>query len=206
MAIPNGVRPDTAQLEPTDSHQGDASDAASNAGSGGWETASDDDQDASEATSAPATAGSVPSAAHASSSKASREAEESVQPPATPSRGPEPTGDAADSASPEKWEDWDLCCSLFDNHKSASMEANLEYMLKNFGFYMPDAEYLSDPAGLLRYLVRQCAVSQAMLAYCRCFSCFCDRVGCMPKQTISFRINAGHASCDLLTATLHRTM
>lgn len=33
------------------------------------------------------------------------------------------------------------------------MEANLEYMLKNFGFYMPDAEYLSDPAGLLRYLV-----------------------------------------------------
>ena len=157
MAIPNGVRPDAAQLEPTDSQQGDASDAASDAGSGGWETASDDDQDTSEATAAPATASSTPSAAHTSSSataKASREAEESVQPPATPSRGPEPTIDVADTASPEKWEDWDLCCSLFDNHKSASMEANLEYMLKNFGFYMPDAEYLSDPAGLLRYLVR----------------------------------------------------
>ena len=33
------------------------------------------------------------------------------------------------------------------------MEANLEYMFKKFGFYFPDAEYLTDPEGLLKYLV-----------------------------------------------------
>ena len=35
------------------------------------------------------------------------------------------------------------------------MEANLEYMFKKFGFYFPDAEYLTDPEGLLKYLVSQ---------------------------------------------------
>lgn len=35
-----------------------------------------------------------------------------------------------------------------------SFEANLDYMFKNFGFYFPDAEYLKDPEGLLKYLVR----------------------------------------------------
>jgi C2H2 type zinc-finger (2 copies) len=43
--------------------------------------------------------------------------------------------------------------SLFDNHVSASFEANLDYMFRNFGFYFPDAEYLTDPEGLLKYLV-----------------------------------------------------
>lgn len=42
--------------------------------------------------------------------------------------------------------------SLFDNTTHASMEANLEYMWKKFGFYFPDAEYLTDPEGLLKYL------------------------------------------------------
>ena len=44
--------------------------------------------------------------------------------------------------------------SLFDNHLSASFEANMEYMYKHFGFYFPDAECLVDPEGLLKYLVR----------------------------------------------------
>ena len=44
-------------------------------------------------------------------------------------------------------------CSLFDNHTSPSFEANLDYMFRNFGFYFPDAEYLTDPEGLLKYLV-----------------------------------------------------
>lgn len=48
--------------------------------------------------------------------------------------------------------------SLFDNNVSASMEANLEYMYKKYGFYFPDAEYLVDPEGLLKYLVRRQAV------------------------------------------------
>lgn len=45
-----------------------------------------------------------------------------------------------------------MCASLFDTHKSADMTANLEYMWKKYGFYIPDAEYCTDPAGLLRYL------------------------------------------------------
>ena len=44
--------------------------------------------------------------------------------------------------------------SLFDSHMSGSMEANLEYMWKKFGFYFPEADLLSDPEGLLMYLVR----------------------------------------------------
>lgn len=51
------------------------------------------------------------------------------------------------------WEEWDVCRSLFDNHISSTMEDNLEYMWKRFGFYFPDAEALTDPEGLLRYLV-----------------------------------------------------
>lgn len=52
------------------------------------------------------------------------------------------------------WEEWDVRRSLFDNHMSDSLETNLDYMFKKFGFYLPDAEYLSDPEGLVKYLVR----------------------------------------------------
>lgn len=34
-----------------------------------------------------------------------------------------------------------------------ALQANLEYMFKKFGFYLPDSEYLKDPEGLLKYLV-----------------------------------------------------
>ena len=49
--------------------------------------------------------------------------------------------------------DWELNRSFFDNHMSSSFEANLEYMWKKFGFYLPDTEYLQDPEGLFKYLV-----------------------------------------------------
>ncbi|KAI3426265.1 hypothetical protein D9Q98_008640 [Chlorella vulgaris] len=52
----------------------------------------------------------------------------------------------------QKWEEWDVRRSLFDNHESSTMEENLEYMFKNFGFYFPDSQYLTDPEGLLKYL------------------------------------------------------
>lgn len=52
-----------------------------------------------------------------------------------------------------QWEEWDVRRSLFDNHESSTMEENLEYMFKNFGFYFPDSQYLTDPEGLLKYLV-----------------------------------------------------
>jgi len=34
-----------------------------------------------------------------------------------------------------------------------SFESNLEYMWQHFGFYLPDAQYLKDPEGLVKYLV-----------------------------------------------------
>ena len=50
------------------------------------------------------------------------------------------------------WEEWDIRCSLFDNHMSSSMEENLEYMWRKYGFYLADGEYLRDPEGLVKYL------------------------------------------------------
>ena len=52
-----------------------------------------------------------------------------------------------------EWEEWDICRCLFDNHLSQNMDLNLDYMFRKFGFYFPDAEYLKDPEGLLKYLV-----------------------------------------------------
>ncbi len=36
---------------------------------------------------------------------------------------------------------------------SSTFADNLEYMFKKYGFYLPDAEYLTDAEGLLQYLV-----------------------------------------------------
>lgn len=58
----------------------------------------------------------------------------------------------ADGQAEEEWEEWDVCVSLFDGHRSPTFQANLEYMLKKYGFYLPDAQYLRDPEGLLKYL------------------------------------------------------
>ncbi|GLC35863.1 hypothetical protein PLESTM_000376600 [Pleodorina starrii] len=55
-------------------------------------------------------------------------------------------------ADGREWPEWDVRRSLFDNHMSDSFQANLEYMFKRFGFYLPDSEYLTDPEGLLKYL------------------------------------------------------
>lgn len=52
----------------------------------------------------------------------------------------------------EEWSEWDPCVSFFDNKVSSSMEENLKYMYKKFGFFLPDAEYLADPEGLIKYL------------------------------------------------------
>ncbi len=57
-----------------------------------------------------------------------------------------------DPSDPSTWEKWDVCRSLFDNHVSGTMEDNLEYMWKMYGFYLPDSKYLKDPEGMLQYL------------------------------------------------------
>lgn len=76
-----------------------------------------------------------------------------------PADGEEAAGEEGD------WEEWDVCRCLFDNHVSDSLDANLEYMYKNFGFYLPDSEYLTDPAGLIQYLVSQHLVAGQCLAF-----------------------------------------
>jgi len=162
MAVPNGVRPDKAQTPSAEDTRA-AEDSVSEADSAGWETASDaDDTDASlSQTEAIANTSGVKSAEDASRQTSARvasssSAQTSLDTPATPSRGAESSvrGEASDEASSaQDVEEWDLKRSFFDNHMSSSMEANLEYMFKHFGFYLPDAEYLSDPAGLIKYLV-----------------------------------------------------
>jgi len=153
------VKPDKAQTS-TDATAADAS--ASEADSAGWETASDDDDTDTVAAQAAETASisGAKSADAASRLPASNAApSSSLDTPATPSRGAETSfrGEVADEASSaQDFEEWDTCRSFFDNHMSSSMEANLEYMFKHFGFYLPDAEYLSDPAGLVKYLVSHC--------------------------------------------------
>ncbi|KAG2489019.1 hypothetical protein HYH03_012457 [Edaphochlamys debaryana] len=56
------------------------------------------------------------------------------------------------AAKDADWPDWDVRRSLFDGHESDSLEANLEYMYRTYGFYLPDSEYLKDPEGLIKYL------------------------------------------------------
>lgn len=157
MAIPNGVRPQKA--EPADAAMAD--DSASEADSAGWETASDID---TESVTAPAPGATRPSGGKSAKAAdrlnlgmtASSSSQQSMD-TSNGGRGLESSARGASSdeaSSAQQFEEWDVCRSLFDNHVSASMEANLEYMLKHFGFYLPDAEYLSDPAGLIKYLVR----------------------------------------------------
>ena len=57
----------------------------------------------------------------------------------------------------ESWDSYDENClgieeSLFDSHISENLEENLNYMSKEFGFFLPDAEYISDLEGLMTYL------------------------------------------------------
>lgn len=54
-----------------------------------------------------------------------------------------------------------LVCNLSEHARhhchsvcTRDFEANLEYMWRKYGFYLPDAQYLADPEGLLKYLVR----------------------------------------------------
>ena len=167
MAVPNGVRPDKAQTLSAEDTRA-AEDNVSEADSAGWETASDeDDTDASlsrtEATANPSGAKSAEDAIRQTSASG---AQSSLDTPATPSRGAESSVreiTSNEASSPQDTEEWDLKRSFFDNHMSSSMEANLEYMFKHFGFYLPDAEYLSDPAGLIKYLVSHSSLCTVLL-------------------------------------------
>jgi len=79
----------------------------------------------------------------------------------------------------------DPCQSLFDNHVSPTPEANLGRMSQKYGFFVPDAEYLTDLEGLLGY----CHEKIKLGHYCL----YCQRVfktwsGCQKHM-----IDARHA-------------
>lgn len=133
-----------------------------------WESASDDDEDAAAAAvdaDAPPQFTGEPSGA-ASGAADGANADES-----------------ADSELPDasEWQEWDVRRSLFDNHVSASFDANLDYMFRNFGFYFPDAEYLKDPEGLLKYLVRCSSTKHVSICICCTSSGWrCSVLGVLP--------------------------
>lgn len=132
-----------------------------------WESASDDEEAAAEAAAAAAAAAGQPDASDMSTQS-----------------GAAADADDAKDMDASSWEEWDLRRSLFDNHMSPSFEANLDYMFKNFGFYFPDAEYLKDPEGLLKYLVR-------LSAFQRFF--FCRTRAWTPTRTTFLR-SSGYTS------------
>mmetsp|Transcript_14553 Transcript_14553/g.31692 ORF Transcript_14553/g.31692 Transcript_14553/m.31692 type:complete len:491 (+) Transcript_14553:70-1542(+) len=117
----------------------------------GWETASDEEEDS--LAPLPTTTSSTTSTATAQQkSTASFRSTAASRNTAGAAAGTVAEVAEDDDEEDEEWEEWDLCRSLFDNHMSKDFDGNLEYMFKNFGFYFPDADYLKDPEGLMRYL------------------------------------------------------
>jgi len=55
--------------------------------------------------------------------------------------------------------------SLFDQHKAANVDENLEYMLGRFSFFIPSIDYLTDLPGLLDYLGQKITIGYQCL-YC----------------------------------------
>jgi pre-60S factor REI1 len=73
--------------------------------------------------------------------------------------------------------------SLFDNHISPSVQANLSYMQQEYGFFLPDQEYLVDMEGLIGYCHEKIKLGHYCLYCQRIFSTW---VGCQ-KHMISTR-------------------
>ena len=66
--------------------------------------------------------------------------------------------------------------SLFDNHISSSLAANVSYMTSTYSFYLPDPEYLIDLEGLLGYCSEKVRLGHTCL-YCQ--RMFTSYEGCM---------------------------
>jgi pre-60S factor REI1 len=73
--------------------------------------------------------------------------------------------DAQEAAAEAELEMIDPCQSLFDRHVSASVAENIQYMHEKYGFFIPDAEYLYDPEGLIGYSHEKISLGKQCL-YC----------------------------------------
>ncbi|KAL3785862.1 hypothetical protein HJC23_008750 [Cyclotella cryptica] len=66
--------------------------------------------------------------------------------------------------------------SLFDNHVSPSLTANLTYMTNTYSFYLPDPEYCIDVEGIIGYCSEKIRLGRTCL-YCQ--RIFTTSEGCM---------------------------
>eukprot|EP01087_Luapelamoeba_hula_P023775 TRINITY_DN8809_c0_g2_i2.p1 TRINITY_DN8809_c0_g2~~TRINITY_DN8809_c0_g2_i2.p1 ORF type:complete len:363 (+),score=70.46 TRINITY_DN8809_c0_g2_i2:28-1089(+) len=53
--------------------------------------------------------------------------------------------------------------SFFDNHVSADVESNLEYMRKHYGLFIPEIDYLVELDGFMEYLGQKVGIGYACL-------------------------------------------
>jgi len=60
----------------------------------------------------------------------------------------------------------DPCQSLFDSSVQATVRDNVEYMQKKYGFFIPDAEYLTKLSNLIGYCQEKIQIGQLCL-YCQ---------------------------------------
>lgn len=83
------------------------------------------------------------------------------------------------------------------------MEENLQYMYKKFGFFLPDADYLSDPEGLIKYLGAKLSVGKvrAVLQGSGLQSMCCPRIEGCRTQDIGCRA-AGRSGAHSVAAAV----
>jgi len=55
--------------------------------------------------------------------------------------------------------------SLFDRHQSSDFDSNLRYMTRQFGFFIPEIEYIKDLQGLIVYLGQKISIGNTCI-YC----------------------------------------
>jgi len=55
--------------------------------------------------------------------------------------------------------------SLFDRHQSPDFESNIRYMTRQFGFFIPEIEYIKDIQGLIVYLGQKISIGNTCI-YC----------------------------------------
>jgi len=56
--------------------------------------------------------------------------------------------------------------SLFDRHKSKDFESNIQYMTREYGFFIPEVEHLKDFPGLIQYLGQKISIGNTCI-YCQ---------------------------------------
>jgi pre-60S factor REI1 len=78
----------------------------------------------------------------------------------------------------------DLKKSIFDDHDSEESAYNMIYMQKNFGFFLPDAEYLVDPEGLLKYCALKVKAGRTCL--------YCQKIFASEQAVVNHMVEKAH--------------